>query len=152
MLNLAGCPPAVSRDRLPLLAPEVVSVVRVSLSRVLGVFGLCTQRPASSRKCLSGGDNRFRRNTFLDPIRHSAEHVELVECRPAATVTHPRHQKHPTPCGHLVRTAVRSGKGPIILERIQRRKPGITVSMEEKDLAAAGGEDRKNTRLNSSHL
>src|ERR1035438_359767 len=136
-------PALCSAHEGPLLAPEIVSVIRVSLSRVLGVLGIRAQRPASSRKCLSGGDHRFRRNAFLDPVQHCAEHVELVECRTAAAVAHPRHQKHPTPFGHLVRTAVSSGKGPVVLERIQRRKPRIAVSMEKEDLAATRGKRRQ---------
>ena len=66
------------RHRLASLTAKVMSVVRVSLPLVLGVFGIRAQWPASARKCLSRSDYPFRRNAFLDPVHHRAEHVELV--------------------------------------------------------------------------
>src|SRR5208283_1487300 len=61
------------------------------------------------------------------------------ERRPSSAVAHPRHKEHPAPFGYLLCTAIRSGKGLIVLERIERREPGIAVSMEEDELAAACG-------------
>ena len=48
-----------------LLAPEVTSIVRVALPGILSVFGIGAEWAASARKCISRGDDRFRRNAFL---------------------------------------------------------------------------------------
>ncbi len=90
----------VPQGRPPLLTAETASVVRVSPACVLGVFRIGAQRPAASRKCLSRGDNGFRRNAFLDPVHYCAEHVELVESRPAAAIL--------TPCRTVAKTSMES--------------------------------------------
>ena len=119
------------------LTAKVLSVVRVSVPRILGVFGISAQRSASAGKRLSSCDHRRRRCPFLNPVHHGPEHIELVESRSASAVSHPRHKIYPAPLRHLLCSPVRCGKGLIVTERVQRREPWIAVAVEEKELAAS---------------
>src|SRR5579871_5559592 len=91
-------------------APEVAGVLRVAGSRVLRVCRISAQGPAASGECLASGNHRFGSFAFLYPFNHRREHVEVIERRSAAAVSHAGNEKHAAPFSHLVCSAIRCGK------------------------------------------
>ena len=128
------------------LTAKISGIVRVSMPRVLSMFGIWTQRSASARKCLSRSNDGLRRVAFLDPLHDSAEHVELIERGPSSAMTHSRHQEHPAPLRDLHCSAVCCRKRLVVVQRIERREPGVAVSMEEEDLSTIPGKCRQISR------
>ena len=89
---------------------EVAGVLGVPGSGVLRVFWIGAERAAAAGECLTGGDNGIGRCAFLDPIDDGAEHVEVIERRAAAAMSHSGHQEDAAPFSNLVGAAVGFGK------------------------------------------
>ncbi len=77
-------------NEIALLAAKVLSVLGVTIAHILRVFGISAERAAAAGKCFSGCDDGVGSSSFLDPIDHRAQHIELVKRGAAAAVSHTR--------------------------------------------------------------
>ena len=99
------------------------------------MFGVGTERTTSTGEILSRRNDGLWCDTVLYPVDDRAEHVEMVESRGAAAVSHTGHQEDAARLGHLLGAAVRCSQRFVIIESIERREPRIAVAVEEDELA-----------------
>src|SRR5579864_8686682 len=106
-----------------------------ALSLVKRVLRIRTEWSTASGKSFSGRSHRYRFDSFLDPVNHRTQEIDLIQSWAAATMPHSRNEVELAPLRYGIETTVRRCHVLVVCERVEGRKPGIAVAMVEDQLS-----------------